>query len=137
MKIDEVEKDPIKLILRKIREYAEQRYGKSIGSGRNRIAFQKGNTIIKVPLNFDGISDNEYEYKTYEDAKLNPKLYGEIKFAKAKLLHTSDGVPILFMEKLNTESSFNEHPKWADCIDCGQVGKDKQGNWKAYDYGRN
>lgn len=68
---------------------------------------------------------NEDEYQNQN--------HPENKHAKCKLIHMKQsGIPILIMEKVNI--SVKDKPDWAWCYDCGQVGTDKKGRFKAYDY---
>lgn len=99
-------------------------------SGRNRTVF-KGKTIVfKVPHNSYGIHDNEYEYRTFKSSPNNDKL------ARCKLVHIND-IPILLMIKVDTNIPLKNLPDWSKFYDCFQVGKNKKGKYKAYDYGFN
>lgn len=53
--------------------------------------------------------------------------------AKCKLIYIG-GIPVIIMEKID-DNEDHKLPKWAWKYDGGQVGLDKKGNFKAYDYG--
>ncbi len=60
----------------------------------------------------------------------------ETHYARCKIININD-VGCLLMERLEV---INGHgtpnlPYWVDFIDCGQVGYDKKGRLKAYDFG--
>jgi hypothetical protein len=100
--------------------------------GRNRLVFLDGNhnVVIKVPSNTHGIDDNYYEYKNQNDSKrIGDRAKNRI------LVMPKTGIPILVMEKLNLSVSDQERPDWASYYDCSQVGRDRRGRFKAYDYG--
>lgn len=95
--------------------------------GRHRCVFISNNreVVIKIPNCSMGIMANEDEYQNQN--------HPENKHAKCKLIHMKQsGIPILIMEKVNI--SVKDKPDWAWCYDCGQVGTDKKGRFKAYDY---
>lgn len=115
----------------KILKYFTYRYGKPVGAGRHRVGFKKGNVIVKVPKNDMGMIDNEKEYRLYRQGQKKPKKY--LPMAKNKILYIQ-GVPILYIEKLDISDRLEKYPRWAEQIDSLQVGKDKKGKWKAFDY---
>lgn len=99
-----------------------------IGAGRNRIVYRRGSIVIKIPLNEHGVYDNWHErtvFKTYGKR-------GEIPYARCRMWKNN----ILVMEYIeHTGRRFEGCPVWADYVDGGQVGTDRNGNLVAYDYG--
>jgi hypothetical protein len=101
-----------------------------IGWGRNRAVYDNGKTVVKVPMQQCGIDDNDFEaFESYR-YKNKPDING-IRYARCRLLKNG----YLVMEKLNTAVTYDDGPEWMDYVDCGQVGIDRKGVFKAYDYG--
>lgn len=104
-----------------------------IGYGRHRATYDNGKTVIKVPRHENGRDDNIYESETFSRYKTKADNNG-VRFARCKLL--KDGC--LVMEKLEQDyyklRANTNFPTWAGYIDCGQVGLDNKGVFKAYDY---
>ena len=100
-----------------------------IGEGHNRIVFLKDDdTVIKCPLNEDGLNDNISEsrrYRQFGDADV-------VKYAQCKMFFLND-INCLEMERVYPITN-EETPEWADFVDCGQIGKNKDGKILAYDY---
>lgn len=111
---------------------AKDKY-KVLGEGRNRIVFEKDNgTVIKIPLNEEGIEDNYSEERRYMKCG---KTGDVIPYAKCEVYNDDNGIPHLHMERvypLGVEES--AVPEWADFVDCGQVGRTLSGEIVAYDY---
>jgi len=102
-----------------------------IGTDRNRIVYRRGYFVIKIPLNESGLHDNWHEEMLF---KQYGKTRGYIPLARCRLVKNS----ILVMEYIeHTGRSFDGCPGWADYVDCGQVGTDRNGSLVAYDYGIN
>lgn len=105
--------------------------------GRNRLVFFSKFVVIKIPLNEDGITDNEYESsvmggKAFTKIWVKPEYntYPNTKFLEL------DGLWCVMMKKVKpTYESYDELPNWVGFIDCGQVGYDRSGKLVAYDYG--
>lgn len=103
--------------------------------GRNRCVFSSKFVVIKVPMNRNGLIDNTHEYdmwkkqaaQGYTDAR-------EIRYARSRIIYVLD-IPLLVMQKLDIEHNYVATPDWADYVDCAQIGKDKRGIWRAYDFG--
>lgn len=93
--------------------------------GRHRATFFSKHCVIKFPLNFKGLTDNSYEAKNKDETHAKTKLFDMNDFTCA------------VQEKLRMPSKeeFKKLPSWTDFIDCQQVGFDKKGNIKAYDFG--
>lgn len=93
-----------------------------IGEGRARIVFAHGNYVIKAPKSLEGLEDNWWEA---DKSKISDK------FCRCKLL----GNVLLIMERVDTDIDRSSLPSWAYGIDCQQVGINKFGKLKAYDFG--
>lgn len=100
----------------------KKKYGKP-SCGRNRACFYSKHCVIKFPLNMNGVIDNKWE-ASYKDSTC----------AKGKIV-IFKGVELLIQEKLSYPKNFKNLPDWVDFVDCMQVGYDKRGNLKAYDFG--
>jgi hypothetical protein len=115
-------------ILAFAREYKtvfEGKYGLEIGEGIYRIVYGNEHIVIKVPKNIIGYYNNITEYRAFRQNPINRAI--------CRLKYIND-IPILIMEKLDLISGRFQMPNWARTIDNAQVGKDKKGRFKAYDY---
>ncbi len=105
----------------------KDKYGSSM-DGKNRYVCISRSIVLKVPKNVYGVIDNLHEarlFKTENDTHLAR--------CKIKLIN---GLPVLIMQKLTLVSNeTHTFPDWAQCVESKQVGLDKYGRWKAYDYG--
>ena len=101
-----------------------------IGEGRHRRVYRHGDYVIKVPLNEAGVADNYHERGVW--LKHGPKgdLDG-VQYARCRLLGA-----ILVMQYAcfvgphATASGYihqENRPRWADWVDCGQVGYNRLG----------
>lgn len=99
--------------------------------GRNRATFLSHHFVIKFPLNKKGIADNIFEGTRYSRKKY---------YAKGRIININ-GFKCVIQERLKmpklSERVASEWPSWVSKIDCGQVGFDRKGNLKAYDFGPN
>lgn len=104
-----------------------------VGAGRNRATFKlkSGNYVLKVPLNYHGGSDNNFEFKQSK----NNTLFPDIVLPKTKLVEV-DGFGCLIMENINIIdlAESDNLPEWTTFIDCCQVGYNKKGILMPYDY---
>ncbi len=110
-----------------------------LGQGRNRIVYRKrsSNYVIKIPISEYGAADNCHERRLFiQRNESNTK----IRYARCRLL----GI-ILVMQYARCVGELSESdgfipykncPKWADYIDCAQIGYNRFGQIVAYDYGR-
>lgn len=127
-----------------IAEYLKRSGFKEVGEGRHRIAFLSptGLNVIKVPLNQEGLNDNEREsryWKKYvksarvrlkaRDGKLDVNDENKICLARCRIM----GI-FLVMEFVDNNVPAQKHPEWSKYIDCGQVGVNRKGDVVAYDY---
>lgn len=97
-------------------EYLQKSGWKYIGVGSFRQAFQRGNTVIKVPRNDEGFEDNVTEAFAYRKYRNNPGQFG-IVYAPCRLLPNG----CLMMPFVKRES-WEKLPEWAQGIDGGQAG---------------
>jgi hypothetical protein len=115
--------------LKKIDDIFAEAGFQRLGAGRNRIVFlsPSGRNVVKVPINDWGISNNTTEalYWRERDQKTVP-------LARCRIF--CDGL-LLAMETVDTLSrwTYADLP-WAVQIDCGQVGRNRKGQFVAYDY---
>jgi len=102
-----------------------QKYGQP-SCGRSRATFVSKHCVIKFPLNMAGLLDNSHEAR-YKDETT----------AKGRKVMLGDFLCVM-QERLEypTERLVNP-PSWVYSVDCMQVGFDKKGNLKAYDFGFN
>ncbi len=91
--------------------------------GRNRAVFFSKFCVIKVPINDNGVVDNDWEASVKSDTTANGR-WLEI-----------DGLVCCMQQKLNTEITDHDLPDWVGSVDCQQVGYDRKGNLRAYDFG--
>jgi hypothetical protein len=109
-----------------------------IGEGRNRQVYRRGNYVIKVPLNEEGMMDNYHEYSCQNRRGTNPD---GIRYAMCRLVKDSSILVMQYAQfpgPLSEPSGYISHekgPHWMDYIDCGQVGYNRFGQIVAYDYG--
>jgi hypothetical protein len=113
-----------------------QKYGEPIGQGKNRIVFARGNVVIKVPKNESGVYAN-YQEKNKFDESMKDGDHSMRVYAKCRLVHVRD-VPVLVMERIKpikySEVKAKDLPDWAWKVDALQVGHNKKGKMKAFDY---
>ncbi len=100
--------------------------------GRNRAVYDRGRYVLKVPRNEDGESDNYWEADMSRSFGRRPDING-ICYARCRLLKNG----WLVMEKVQPLPSGVQAPKWADYVDCQQVGLARDGRIVAFDYGVN
>lgn len=104
---------------------------KYVGAGRHRRVIRRGNVVIKIPYQFDGMDANRDEYFLYKHQLNKSK---NVYYAPCRLL--SNGC--LMMRFLKTKISNKQYyllPFWAtNMLDGAQVGYDKSGKLMAYDF---
>jgi len=110
-------------------EQLTSRLGASIGQGLGRVVFKSHHVVLKAPINDKGVMDNYREHRKW----INRGTYGEVTLARCRLIHIRD-IPVVVMTKVNTNLSLDSLPRWSQYVDCLQVGMDKQGVYRAYDY---
>jgi hypothetical protein len=109
--------------------------------GRNRMVFVFTNYVVKIPMNWDGVADNDWE-----GSVSNGENYGDpqyVQYARTRLVYVGD-IAIVFMECVRHASvrEVEEHlgtppgeSDWTWSVDGGQVGFNRHGRLVAYDYG--
>ena len=103
--------------------------------GSNRVTFIMGRYVVKLPQNYDGIADNDWE----GSVRHSPDL-GAAKYARTRLIYVGQ-IPVLVMEYVepwcyrDLQEKLGKVPTWVDFIDCQQVGYNRRGQLVAYDYG--
>lgn len=114
---------------------------KAIHYGRNRIVFDMGYYVVKLPSDHAGFGDNDWEGSVSNGPEqlANPLDY--IQYARTRLMYVQD-IPVCLMEKVSTEHevhpfSDKSMPDWVSSVDCGQVGYTRRGRLVAYDWGYN
>lgn len=93
--------------------------------GRNRATFISKNYVIKFPLNDNGIADNDWE------GSCSASYLARGRWIKI------DGFVCVMQEKLTILQGheLSDLPEWVNSIDGRQVGYDRKGNLKAFDFG--
>lgn len=93
--------------------------------GRNRATFMSKHCVIKFPLNDNGICDNDWEGSMRSETT-----------ARGRWIQIGSFVCVV-QEKLTMPENFSYKnlPDWVGGVDGGQVGYDKKGRLKAYDFG--
>lgn len=118
------------IVIQQILNRLQVKYGEPIGEGLDRIVFDTGRFVIKVPRNgFCFFAQYNEEFRGLRHLK------NEI-YAACRIWHIND-VPVLWMEKVQVleKIDYSLLPDWVGYIDCGQVGYNRQGKLVAYDYG--
>jgi hypothetical protein len=112
----------------KFEEHIEDMGFEYIDSGGCREVFWRGNVVIKVPNREAGIIDNIVEAAVWRQYK-HKKTPEGILLAPCRLLRNK----CLMMVYVEMEENGNKLPKWANKVDCEQVGIYKN-RYVAYDY---
>lgn len=94
--------------------------------GRSRATFTSKHCVIKFPLNIAGLIDNGHEAR-----------YNDETTAKGRKIMLGDFVCVMQERLTYPESRLVNPPSWVYSVDCMQVGYDKKGRLKAYDFGFN
>jgi hypothetical protein len=111
---------------------------KYLSSGRHRDVYllPGGKYVLKVPRNDAGVSDNYWEdaFDYHKDAWSKTVRVN----ARCRLIPGTNLLVMEYVEPVSydeIESKLGYIPKWVDFIDCQQVGFNRNGKLKAYDYG--
>src|ERR1700757_5241654 len=92
--------------------------------GRNRIVFDCGSFVVKLPITLDGIADNDWEGSVSNDPNAKPCEW-QIQYARTRLYYKG-ALPIVLMEKVEHAyqniliQRFGKEPAWVASVDCGQ-----------------
>ena len=104
-----------------------RKYGRPIDYGRNRLVFANARIVLKFPRGAAGEADNCWEGSCQGPTK-----------ARGKRI-ILDGFICVMQERLQRIYSDVPRPQtlpsWVDSVDCQQVGYDRQGRLRAYDFG--
>ncbi len=100
---------------------------KPAGWGSFRRTYIRGNVVIKVPRNPDGVIDNLMEAKAWRKYRSEPTDQG-IYLAPCRLL-PNGALMMVAIEHL----AYDDKPHWSSTIDCNQVGRYKD-RVVAYDF---
>lgn len=95
--------------------------------GSFREVYDRGNVVIKIPQNTDGLLDNHVEARAYRKYRNGPTREG-IYVVPCRLLPNG----CLMMPKVERYVPDSLWPKWAEIIDGAQIGMHK-GRVVAYD----
>lgn len=101
--------------------------------GAYRLVFDRGDTVVKLPLNADGISDNSREFLHSQGTE--DDIFKGVPLAPCHLEYTERGMPFLVMEKVDmVDIDEDDYPDWAHKIDAFQLGRSRvTGQLVAYD----
>lgn len=112
-----------------------------LGRGRNREVYRRGNYVIKVPLNEEGIYDNEHEFLN-QCREQSRRAGGDEVPRNAMCRIHPGGILVMqyamFVGPKSDETgyiSYEDGPSWMGYVDGGQVGYNRFGQIVAYDYG--
>lgn len=102
---------------------------KYIGSGRHRKVYKKGDVVLKIPVNLDGVEANVMERKLY----LSRRKEGI--FAPCRLLSNGCLMMVALSNTLDCCDYDKNYPSWVQELNDGpQIGIDRNGRLLAYDY---
>lgn len=108
----------------------------SLGAGGTRWAFRQGGVVVKLAMNTLGLIHNWLEADLYRRLKeLNPYPPENPPVpARCRILKNQVALVMAYL----TPCGYTEHaPEWANYLDCQQVGFDRRGVVRAYDYASN
>jgi hypothetical protein len=107
-----------------------------LGQGRHRKTYlsPSGKFVVKIPhgewCGDDGLDGQLANIREAEIFKKTKGKDGEFRYARCRLMANG----WLVMEKIDNNYRWGEMPSWVLSIDCAQVGKNRKGDWVAYDY---
>jgi|GEM_PF-2341908 len=107
------------------RQLAEELYGSPLAVSRHRVVFRDGDEVVKVPTRESGVAACDCELTQQGEllAKTRPD----------RELSKETGLPIVRMEHVE-HVGWSDELDWTWSIDCGQVGRTKDGRLVAYDW---
>lgn len=98
-------------------------------AGNTRVVFHRPRSVVKIPITDGGLAANAKERHSFT----RRGRAGYLPTAACRLITDPNiGMPILVMERLNTDTIHNA-PDWVSWIDSGQVGLNRRGEIVAYD----
>lgn len=107
-----------------------------IDEGRNRRVFVFSKYVIKIPITYNGITDNDWE-GSISNTNDDPD---EIRYPRTRLTYW-EALPIVLMERVTLvttaaiKARLGSCPDWVNSVDGGQVGFTRDGRLVAFDYG--
>lgn len=116
--------------------------GKPFFVGRNRVAIMLKRHVLKIPMNFNGFTDNDWE-GSVSNGEISFNNPDYIQYPHTRLYFIDD-VPLVFMEKVRHASNQEVEKylgieegesNWTWSVDGGQAGFNHRGRLVAYDYG--
>lgn len=112
---------------------------KQVYTGRNRITFDMGRYVVKLPSNFDGFTDNDWEGSVSNGPEQLARPTEFIQYARTRLAVVGE-IPICLMDRVDTNVRRKKYagrvlPDWVNSVDCQQVGYTRRGRLVAYDWG--
>jgi hypothetical protein len=113
---------------------------KEIWCGRNRVVFDMGTYVVKLPRHALGFGDNDWEGSISNGSDSTSE---DVQYARTRLYYYKGihgiKIPLLFMERVDSDiwkdKHYKDFPDWVGSVDGGQVGYNKQGKLVAFDYG--
>ena len=120
-----------------------ERFGHEIGCGASRMGFEHKKWVLKVPTNSWGIRDNLREASIYRRTIKNEvrPFFVPAACRIVNMYVAGRRIPVLIMERLklfnvgSRHADGNDLPLWVkDLFDGWQIGLDKHGVVKSYDY---
>lgn len=111
---------------------AKAKFGEPIGNGRHRVVFRDGEFVLKVPFRASGIDANFYEDNTHSNNPHEPRASCSLDSELAEELGSSCVLRMEYVEHVGSSPT----PDWTWSVDCGQVGRTKDGRIVAYDWER-
>lgn len=111
---------------------AQAKYGDPIGQGRHRVVFRDGDHVLKVPYRASGIDANFYEGRTQSNNPHEPRASCSLDDQLAGQLKSPCVLRMEYVEHVGC----SPRPDWTWSVDCGQVGRNKDGKVVAYDWER-
>lgn len=131
--------DTIEAKVWELQEILKTKHWKYLDKGRHRVGYlsPRGDRVIKIAHCPHGIAANMEEFELSRDAKLLAKTFPNCDIAVAKVygLGSYIGLSILCMEFIEFKGiALKDYPKWAERIDCYQVGYNKDRKMVAFDF---
>lgn len=101
-----------------------------VGRGCTRLVIRRPGHlwVWKIPLRPFGLYDNEREVRLFA-----ANYWPHARKAKCKLYRVC-GLPLVLMEWVNTDDVPDPLPAWVHHIESNQVGTNRRGELRAYDY---
>lgn len=139
MKILHGDPDIIEAKVWEYQEILKTKGWKYLDKGRHRVGYlsPRGDVVVKIAHCPLGIAANKEEFDLSRDLKLLAETFADENVAVAEVfgLGSHLGLSILCMEFIEFEGiALKDYPKWAENIDCYQVGYNKDRKMVAFDF---